>query len=165
VAWGLIDGGMFLMGSLLERARNTNAVAAVQGSADEASALAAVERAMNGTLASYASPAERETVARVILGVVRRVPLGRTRIRREDLLGAAASCALVVVSTVPAAVPFLFIDRAWNALRVSNLLLLAMIFVVGYRWGFHAQARPWVTGLAFLVVGTTMVAVAIALGG
>jgi hypothetical protein len=165
VAWGLIDGGMFLMGSLLERARNANALGAVRRAPDDAAALAAVERALEGTLASYASPAERESVARVVLGVVRRIPAARVRIRREDLLGAAASCALVVLSTVPAAIPFFFIQQPWRALRVSNGVLLAMLFVVGYRWGVHAQARPFVAGLVFLVLGSVMVGTAIALGG
>jgi VIT1/CCC1 family predicted Fe2+/Mn2+ transporter len=70
-----------------------------------------------------------------------------------------------MLSTVPAAVPFLLIDEPWRALRVSNALLVALLFAVGHRWGSYAHASPWWSGLAFLFAGMAMVGIAIALGG
>jgi VIT1/CCC1 family predicted Fe2+/Mn2+ transporter len=72
---------------------------------------------------------------------------------------------LVVLSTIPAAIPFLLIDQPWRALRASNALLVGLLFVVGYQWGVAAYVRPWRSGLAFLLAGLALVAVAIALGG
>jgi hypothetical protein len=51
------------------------------------------------------------------------------------------------------------------AARVSNALLLALLFVVGYRFARDTMAYPWLTGLAFLLFGLALVLVTIALGG
>jgi hypothetical protein len=56
-------------------------------------------------------------------------------------------------------------DDARSALRVSNAILLALMFFTGYWWARHTLSRPWLVGLAFLVVGIGLVVVAIALGG
>jgi VIT1/CCC1 family predicted Fe2+/Mn2+ transporter len=165
LAWGIIDGAMYLMGTLLERSRRARAVAAVQAAPDEAAAFAEIERAIQGSLTELASKAERARLFRTIYDVVRRSPPERARLRREDLLGALASGVLVVLSTVPAAIPFLLIDEPWRALRASNLLLVGLLFGVGYQWGKEAHASPWRAGFAFLVAGVALVATAIALGG
>src|SRR5512134_3543558 len=42
VAWGIIDGAMYLMGALMERSRRARTLAAVQRAPDEATALAEI---------------------------------------------------------------------------------------------------------------------------
>jgi hypothetical protein len=56
-------------------------------------------------------------------------------------------------------------DDARRALRVSNVLLVVLLFMVGYHWGRHADLNKWVSGAVFLGIGGALVAVAIALGG
>jgi len=72
---------------------------------------------------------------------------------------------MVIATTFPAALPFLFIDQPWRALRVSNLLLVVLLFFVGAEWGRYGHTNRWLSGLAFLVIGLALVAIAIALGG
>jgi len=72
---------------------------------------------------------------------------------------------LSFLSTFPIAVPFIFIGDAHVALRVSNAVAIAMLFLLGYALGRHSGIKPWVTGIALVVLGATMVGVAIALGG
>jgi hypothetical protein len=55
----------------------------------------------------------------------------RTGIRGEDLLAAHAVFWLVVFASFPAAA-FALIDDPWVALRMSNAILLALFFVIGY---------------------------------
>jgi VIT1/CCC1 family predicted Fe2+/Mn2+ transporter len=86
-------------------------------------------------------------------------------VTKDDLLGAATSFWLVVLSSVPAAVPFLLVDDARLALRMSNGILLALLFCTGYAWARHTLSNPWIVGLAFLLGGGALVATAIALGG
>ena len=57
------------------------------------------------------------------------------------------------------------IDDAWIALRVSNAILLGLLFFAGFRWARHTVLPPLRTGLLFLAAGVALVAVAIALGG
>jgi VIT1/CCC1 family predicted Fe2+/Mn2+ transporter len=166
VAWGIIDGAMYLNAVLLERGRRLRAIALVKAAPDEATAFAEIERAVEGSLTASASPQERATLYRTIYDVVRRSPVeGRARLGKEDLYGALASAVLVVLSTVPAALPFLLIDEPWRALRLSNLVLVGLLFGVGYQWGREAHASPWGAGFTFLAVGVVLVAIAIALGG
>ena len=94
-----------------------------------------------------------------------RRPRRRYAIRRDDLLGALACFWLVVIATIPAVVPFVLFDQAYMALRVSNAVLVALLFVAGAAWGRHAGVNRWRAGLIFLSAGLIMVLVAIALGG
>ena len=64
-----------------------------------------------------------------------------------------------------AAAPFLLIDNARLALRVSNALLVGLLFLTGYWWAHYTLGKPWIVGTAFLTVGFVLVIAAIALGG
>jgi VIT1/CCC1 family predicted Fe2+/Mn2+ transporter len=80
--------------------------------------------------------------------------------------GSGATCFwLVFFASFPAAVPFLFLDDPWIALRVSNGVLLALMFYAGFSWAKYTLATPWLTGICFVLGGLGLVAVAIALGG
>ena len=165
IAWGIIDGGMYIMSAMLERGRRARALQAIQGARDDAAALRVIGGALDDTLAGLTTGEERLRLYRNLQGLALRATPRRTSIRRDDVMGAIACFLLVIISTIPAAVPFLFIDNAWQALRVSNFLLVGMLFAIGYVWGGHANANPWLTGLVFLIVGLVLVGVAIALGG
>jgi hypothetical protein len=165
LAWGVIDGAMFLMSALLERSRRARTVAAVQRAPDEPTALAEIDRVLDGTVLALASKDERVRVGRAVYEAARRMLPLRTRLHRDDLYGALASGLLVILATLPAVIPFVLIDDARRALRVSNFLLVGLLFLVGHAWGRHAYVGPWRAGFVFLIVGLALVATAIALGG
>jgi VIT1/CCC1 family predicted Fe2+/Mn2+ transporter len=79
--------------------------------------------------------------------------------------GAIASFFLVFSCSVPAALPFVFFDEAWTALRFSNAILIGLLFVVGYHWARHTNLPPKRVGFALMVGGLALVLMAIALGG
>ena len=72
---------------------------------------------------------------------------------------------LVFATALPAAAPFLFVGDPWLALRLSNLLLTGLLFLVGYHWARHTNANPWLAGFGVTTLGIVLVAIAIALGG
>jgi VIT1/CCC1 family predicted Fe2+/Mn2+ transporter len=84
---------------------------------------------------------------------------------RNDALRALGICLWVFVSTFPVVVPFLFIAEVQPALRLSNGIAIAMLFVCGYAFARCTGLRPWPTGLLMVAIGCAMVGVAIALGG
>ena len=51
------------------------------------------------------------------------------------------------------------------ALRVSNGLLIAMLFWVGQKWAHVIHANRLLVGLAMVAIGLVLVGVAILLGG
>lgn len=85
--------------------------------------------------------------------------------RDSDWLGALVMFVAVFFASLPAALPFLFIDEPWLALRVSNAVLLALLFLIGFRWARYTTINPWRAGFVMLLFGSALVAVAIALGG
>ena len=84
---------------------------------------------------------------------------------KDDLYGALACFWLVFLSCLPAAVPFLIFSEPRWALRVSNFLLIAMLFVVGHIWAQYAHANRVVAGLVMVAIGLALVGVAVLLGG
>jgi hypothetical protein len=86
-------------------------------------------------------------------------------VTKDDLYGALACFWLVFVSCLPAALPFLAFSEPTRALRVSNFLLIAMLFFVGHKWARYAHTNRIVIGLVMMTIGLALVGVAIALGG
>jgi hypothetical protein len=165
-AWGIIDGVFYIMGALFERGRLNRLSQAVREAPSEAAATAAIAAELEGTLGSVSTEGVRRGLYVDIARVVSRSAPAKIRITRADLVGALASFWLVVLSTIPAALPFLiFNDRPRFALRVSNGLLLGMLFLVGHRWGRYTGGSGWLIGLALTLVGGALVAIAVALGG
>jgi VIT1/CCC1 family predicted Fe2+/Mn2+ transporter len=82
-----------------------------------------------------------------------------------DWTGALGLCLLSFLSTFPVVLPFLFLSDARLALRVSYAVAIVMLFGCGYVFGIHSGLRPAVAGLAMVAVGSTLVGIAVALGG
>ena len=113
-------------------------------------------------IAASLSPEDLDSIARKI-GRLAGPP--RPVFATEDWLGAAGVCLWVFASTIPVALPFLFIGEARAALRVSNVVAIAMLFVCGYAFGRCTGLRPWPTGFAMVLIGAALTGVAILLGG
>lgn len=109
--------------------------------------------------------ATRQRLYESVVQYVRSAPLPRNRVQLADLKGGLAAGWLVFACSFPAVLPFLFLDDPRLALRVSNAILLGLLFFVGWRAARHTLAKPWLAGGAFLLVGVMLVALAIPLGG
>ena len=165
IAWGLIDGGMYILGVLFERGRNARLLRAVQQARSNDDALGLIRDALEPRLEPIV-PADRlPGLYQEILRKLRSAPPLRTGLRKEDVLGAIAVFWLVFLSTIPALVPFLLFENPHVALRVSNGLLLGMLFGLGHRWGKETNQGPWRVGFFLLLVGIVLVGAAMALGG
>ena len=66
----------------------------------------------------------------------------RPRLQKDDWLGAIGVFLIVVVATFPVVIPFALISEPRHALRVSNGIAIAMLFLTGYAFGRHAGHRP-----------------------
>jgi VIT1/CCC1 family predicted Fe2+/Mn2+ transporter len=62
-------------------------------------------------------------------------------------------------------IPFLFVSDAKLALRISNGIAILMLFISGYAFGRHAGRRPWLTGIAMVIIGSVLVGITIGVGG
>jgi VIT1/CCC1 family predicted Fe2+/Mn2+ transporter len=165
LAWGVIDAALYVMGNLFLRSRNARLMRAIQSAPDEAAALDIVKQSFEPRIADLGKPEDRDRLYRDLQGAVARTEASHARVTADDLRGALAVFLLVVGTALPAAVPFLLIADPLRALRVSNLVLVALLFIVGFHWARYIGGNGWRTGLAMMLFGLALVGVAIALGG
>jgi VIT family len=164
-AWGIIDGALYLIAQLSERGRLHRLVKAIQQERDREQALALVDQEVGGRLPAVVQAGVRAALAAHVLERVRELKPAPNRLTTGDLKGALAVFWLVFLTALPAVVPFLVIPDVQLAMRVSNAVLIGLLFYVGWRWARYTGARPFRTGLFMAVLGVALVLVAIALGG
>jgi len=164
IAWGIIDAVFYVMGLLFVRGRRSRLLVEVQ-KADRPTAVAMIREELEEQLAPVTTEVDRAQLYERIHDALSETPASSAAIGAADLKQAFGVFLLVSLTTIPAVFPFIFIDDPWQALRLSNGLLIALIFFVGYRWAGYTQATPWRAGLGLMLIGIVLVVIAIALGG
>ena len=165
LAWGIIDAAFYLVGRLFERNRRRHLTEAVRGAVDDRIAMTVVASELGPSIENVTSEQAREALYANVVTNLRATTERPASTTKADLLGAFVSFCWVALPSIPAALPFLLIDQARFALRVSNAILLAILFVTGYMCARRTFRQPWLVGFGFLFSGIVLVAVAIALGG
>jgi hypothetical protein len=165
LAWGIIDGALFVLAAMTQRGQRLKTFQAVKAARDETAAVEIIRHELGARIPEDAPAEIRNHLYRAMVPVIAKIKEPPRLMTGDDLLGGLSILLLEVLCTLPAAVPFLLMNDHWLALRTSNLLLVLLLFAVGYKWGGTAIGKPWTTGLAMLSIGASLVAVALALGG
>lgn len=163
IAWGLVDGAMYVLSEIVTRERKRSLAAAIKKSSPQEARRLVLENLPDGAEKVF----DAGHLDRLAEGV-RAMPTasGSMTPTLEDLRGAGAIFLLVFLSTFPVAAPFLFFDDVSVALRTSNAVAVLSLFLVGMGLGrYMSWPRPWVTGLVVALFGAILVAITIALGG
>jgi VIT1/CCC1 family predicted Fe2+/Mn2+ transporter len=163
LAWGVIDALLYVLGSLADKGRALASWHALREARDAQEGRRIVGEALPPVIASVLDPPQLEALRERLLRLPE--PPERPRLLGEDWRGALAVFLLVFLSTFPVALPFLFMDDAHRALRVSNAIAIAMLFLCGYAAGRLIRYHPWWTGLSMVVLGGLLVSMTMALGG
>lgn len=163
IAWGIIDGILYMMGCVAERGRSVAAYRAVRAAATPQEAERLIADALPTVVASVL---DAEDLARMRQRLVEMPePPGGTRLIPSDWWGALAVFLLVFLSTFPIAVPFMLMEDASTALRTSNGVAIVMLFLAGVAYARVVGWRPWILGCSMVALGAVLVALTIALGG
>ena len=165
IAWGIIDAVMYIMNCITVRSGKVRLVKAVQRSSDGNAALVLIQDEIEPELQELLTPEDAEAFSRSVLKHIARAQVEKTTLTKDELYGAFACFWLVFVSCLPAAIPFLIFSQPHFALRASNFLLIALLFLVGQKWAQYAGTNRLVTGTAMVTIGLVLVGVAILLGG
>jgi len=165
VAWGIIDGALYLIGSVFSRNRRVHFVQRLRRTTNEAAAMAAVSEEF-GLEDEPDLPAEdRAAFHRVVLDIMRHAGTERARLRPQDYKAAVLIAVIVAFTAVPGTLPFLVLGDNPVALRLANLIQISLLFLVGFRLARHSSGNPWFTGFAIAALCIALVAVSVALGG
>lgn len=165
IAWGIIDGFLFLLSRVFERRRIASLHAALAAQSDQTIDLEPLRSELNNDLTELGDTEDRERFYASIAAAARRSKPRPVRVMLNDLSGAALVFCLVVATAIPAAVPFMIVSDGYVALRVSNAILVGLLFLVGFWWGKHIGASPGLAGAVIMSIGVALVLVAIPLGG
>jgi hypothetical protein len=163
LAWGIIDGVLYLMGCLAEKGRALLTFRAVRKTTDPKEAQRLIADALPSVVASVLEPVEMESLYQRLKQLPE--PPDHARLRKDDLLGAVGVFLLVFLCTFPVVIPFIFMSHAGPALRVSNAIAIVMLFLTGYAFGRMTGRHPWLVGISMVVLGLILVGLTMALGG
>lgn len=165
VAWGLIDGAMYVLTCAFERGKDRRLYRLVRSAATEEEGIAALADELDDELSPLADEAERRRIYDSLLRRLREAPPPPTGIEKGDLAGGLGTFLVAVAAAIPVVLPLLLPVSAELRVRASNTVAFAMLFLMGYRWAQYAGGKPLRTGLLLAILGVVMVLVAIPLGG
>ena len=163
IAWGIIDGVFYLMGVLAERGRDLATYRAVRQAADPGDAHSLIAATLPPAIATGLQPHELERLRQRLVALP--PPAAHARLTGTDWRGALGVFLLVFCSTFPVSVPFMVMQNAMMAVRVSNAVAIVMLFTVGVAYGRLVGLTPWIVGVSMVALGAVLVALTIALGG
>jgi hypothetical protein len=163
LAWGIIDGVLYLMGCLAEKGRNLATFRALRNTSDPQRAQRLVAGALPPLIASVLQPEEYAAIEQRLKQMPE--PPEQAGLSKSDWVGALGVFSLVFLCTFPVALPFIFISRATFALRLSNAIAIAMLFLAGMAYGRHVGRHPWIMGISMVVLGAILAGLTMMLGG
>ena len=163
LAWGIVDAVMYVINEMTNRGRGYVLVRKLHRTPDAATAHGMIREVLPDRIAAILGPEELESIRKRLVATDEPPP--RAPLKARDLTGAFAVCLLVFLTTFPVTIPFMLIHEPQPALRISNAIALAMLFMLGWSLARYTGGRPWRLGLGMLVLGAVLVAVTIALGG
>lgn len=162
-AWGIVDGVMYVVNSLLNRNRARIQLLAIRRCPDPEAGRQLLADGLLASVAAHLRPEDLERARLGILSVATNPP--RPSVTGREIIGAVGVFLLVFLSILPVALPFALIHDPGVALRTSNAVAMAMLYLAGHRLGKFGGFAPWRTGLAMLAVGGMLVLITLALGG
>jgi VIT1/CCC1 family predicted Fe2+/Mn2+ transporter len=161
-AWGFVDAMMYVLRNMVARGGWAQLVRQVQADPSPQIAHRLITEEL-GPLAAGLDANGIESLRRWLQA--QPTPPRHMSATRDDLLGALAVFLLVLGSTFPVVLPFLFMSDLRMAMRVSGAIAIAIVFFCGFAWGRYAGAPPWRAGIVMVLIAAVIQAVVILLGG
>lgn len=163
LAWGIIDACFYLMGVLSERGRNIKRFERLRASSDAKVVEEVFYEALPEGVVDVMTAEERASLRQRLMNYPD--PPRSAKLKWNDIKGAISVFFWVFLTTFPVALPFLFVQNSFIALRISNGIAILLLFFIGRRLARYAGFNVWGTSLFMVFFGLIMVAITIALGG
>ena len=164
LAWGLIDGLLYIFGAMFERGATNRAAHLYHQQGREVLA-EKINEYVTTTYGNAVTETTRSALQRDIVEHVARTRPPPVGIIRDDIYGAIASFLLVVSTSAPALIPFMVLDDRLTALRTSNFLMIGLIYLIGYQWAATIDANRHRVGFTMAFGSLVIVQLTILLGG
>lgn len=166
VAWGLIDGLMYMLMEVFQRGERHRLLHMLQTAETERERINVLAEELDYVLEPITDETERRNLYQSMLRHLRTAQPRPIGFKRADFTGALGTLVVAVVAVIPSLIPLIVLRSNYDlAIRISNVISFIVLFHAGYSWGTYTGANPWRTGLMLFAAGVVMVAIAIPLGG
>jgi hypothetical protein len=163
LAWGLVDGVMYLIRTVVDRGRSLTLVRSVRSAAGPTVGRALISGSLSRSVAGLVSATEIDAIHGRIIALPE--VASRARLNGGDLLAALSIFVLVVLATFPVVLPFALMQDVAAAKDTSRGIALAMLFLGGFALGRYAGYGAWRAGFMMMGLGALLVGAIMALGG
>ncbi len=163
IAWGLVDGVMYVVRCLVDRNREMRVLRDIRAATNKTEAAGLLTELLPDSILANIKP---DALSRVheTLAAQPEPPLSSS-VTAEDLRGGLAVFLMVFLSTLPIVLPFFFTNEVGIAMRQSNVIAMLMLFAAGWQFGRYAGIRPLLMGVVMCALGVALIGAVIALGG
>ncbi len=165
IAWGLVDGVFYAWEAHYELEKKKKLQALAQAPAGSKNARELVEDDLGDTIVDLMDEKDKEQIYQIVEKNVSGVDLGRVSLK-EDIVTVLIAFGLVVGSSIIVIIPFLLFSPVMNALKISNLTGIFLLFFMGYwREEDTRFTKKLITGGFTAFVAFIITIVTIVLGG
>ena len=164
IAWGLIDGLLYIFNAMYARGEPFRAAQLLKRSGPAAAGVA-LDAKLDDSFGEALSDKTKTAVREEVISHLGSLEPSPVKMTKDDFLGAVASFILVALCAAPAVLPFLIIDDHMAALRVSNVVMVGLLYLIGYRWAALINANRQRVALGMALGGLVIVQFTILLGG
>lgn len=162
LAWGLIDGVIYLLQLQFDRHRQHRMILELRGLQSDDAFRARVADELPPAVAAALNAEAFASLRRAVQAYAQARPAFWSR---RELEAAGLICMLVFGSTFPLVLPFMLMQDPWLALRASHAIAVAMLFFLGWKLGRWSGASPLGAGTLLALVGVALAILCVALGG
>jgi VIT1/CCC1 family predicted Fe2+/Mn2+ transporter len=163
LAWGIADGVMYLVGVATEARRDRALLQMLHSGVDAATGRRIVAQSLPPQLGTALNDDDLERLRLKLLAMP--LPAGISRLGLENYQSALGVFVLVVAATFPVVLPYVFVDNVVLALRLSQAIALATLFVAGAALARYSGGSAWRLGLLMAAIGAMLLIVLVLLGG
>ena len=163
LAWGLVDAIMYIMDTLIGRARSIGQLKKIREAKSEDVSREIIRDNISPLVADLLNDDEIDHLSEKM----KQLPETNVKnsLTQKDFLIAVQIFFLVFLSTFPVVLPLVFFEDVAVAMRVSNAVALRLLFIAGFTLARYSGLRPVITALAYTAIGIFLVALTIILGG
>jgi len=163
LAWGLVDAIMYLMDTLIGRARHIMQLQKIKAAKSEDDSRKIIRDNLPPLIVEIMNDEEidhlREKIKKLPEVTI------KSSLTLKDFFMAGQIFLLVFLSTFPVALPLLLFKDVAVAMRISNGVALVLMFAAGYKLARYSGMKPFATAIVYAAIGIILVILTIILGG
>ena len=162
-AWGLVDGIMYLMDTVISRSHDILQIKRIRQAKSIQESREIIKDNINPFMVDIVNEEDIDKWGRKLKELPE--PDFKSSLTFKDFLIGGQIFLLVFTSTFPVALPFIFISDVIIALRVSNMIGLVLLFAAGYSLAKYSGLKPLQTAMIYTLLGMILVSITLLLGG